>query len=401
MTESIRESVAEGPLAGLKVLEFGAVTPPSIAAMLMSGWGADVIRVDRRDHEADTAANTLRRGRRSVVLDLKNAAGREAARRLARRADILIEGYRPGVMERLGLGPEVLLADNPGLIYGRLTGWGQDGPNALAPGHDITYLAITGALFAMGPSEGPPVPPLNWVADVGGGTMFLIAGLLAALHERTRSGRGQVIDAAMLDGVPTLSATILRERALGNWVDERNANYIDGAAPFYRSYECSDGGYIAVGAIEDPFYREFVENLGFDPADLGRQWDKASWPAVSARIAERVRERTRAQWEKQFEGTNACVSPVLSFEEAAEHPQIRHRRSYVRVDGHLQPGPAPKFGRTPGGVPGPAPERGEHTREVLVDTGFSEHEIAELLASGAAWDGATDARSSQEADPVG
>lgn len=376
---------ATGPLAGLRILEFAAVTPPSVAGMMLSGMGAEVIRIDRRDHEADSATNTLRRGRRSIVLDLKQPAGRELARRLAREADIVIEGYRPGVMERLGLGPGTLLGENPALIYGRLTGWGQDGPCAQLPGHDITYLALTGALYAMGPGDGPPVPPLNWVADLGGGTLFLLLGVLAALHERTRSGLGQVVDAAMVDAVPTLSATILRERARGEWIDRRNANFIDGGAPFYRSYTCSDGSFIAVGAIEPHFYSEFVDGLGFDLGTLPDQWDRPNWPALSARFADRIAKRSRAEWVTRFAGTNACVSPVLSFEEAAAHPQMVQREAFVRVDGHLQPGPAPKLDRTPIEVPGPAPARGAHTREILSGLGISGSEIDELLASGVAY----------------
>lgn len=388
MTQVVSSSAdartAAGPLAGLKVIEFAAVTPPSVAAMMLSGMGADVIRIDRRDHEADSATNTLRRGRRSIVLDLKHPAGREVARRLAREADIVLEGYRPGVMERLGLGPSTLLEDNPALIYGRLTGWGQDGPCAQLPGHDITYLALTGALYAMGPGDGPPAPPLNWVADLGGGTLFLLLGVLAALHERTRSGLGQVVDAAMVDAVPTLSATILRERARGEWIDKRNANFIDGGAPFYRSYTCRDGDFIAVGAIEPHFYKEFVDGLGFDFATLPDQWDRSNWPALSARFADRIAERSRAEWTAQFASTNACVSPVLDFEEAAAHPQMVQREAFVRVDGHLQPGPAPKLDRTPIGVPGHAPVRGAHTREILSGLGLSGEQIQDLLDSGAA-----------------
>jgi alpha-methylacyl-CoA racemase len=379
------QAAPSGPLAGLKVLEFAAVTPPSVAGMMLSGMGADVIRIDRRDDEADSATNTLRRGRRSIALDLKHSAGRELARRLAREADIVIEGYRPGVMERLGLGPSTLLEDNPALIYGRLTGWGQNGPCAQLPGHDITYLALTGALYAMGPGDGPPVPPLNWVADLGAGTLFLLLGVLAALHERTRSGLGQVVDAAMVDAVPTLSATILRERARGTWIDERNANYIDGGAPFYRSYTCSDGGFIAVGAIEPHFYSEFVDGLGFDPGTLPDQWDRPNWPALSAAFADRIAKRPREEWVAQFEGTNACVSPVLPFEEAAAHPQLVQREAFVRIDGHLQPGAAPKLDRTPIAVPGPAPARGAQTREILSGLGLSVAEIDGLLASGVAY----------------
>ncbi|HEX4257079.1 MAG TPA: CaiB/BaiF CoA-transferase family protein, partial [Streptosporangiaceae bacterium] len=285
-----------GPLAGVTVLEFAGLTPVSVAGMLLAGMGADVIRVDRRDHPADSPANTLRRGRRSIVLDLKHPDGVRVARRLAAAADVLIEGYRPGVMERLGLGPQALQPDNPRLIYGRLTGWGQDGPCAMMAGHDITYLALTGALYPIGPAGGPPVPPLNYVADLGAGTMFLLTGVLAALHERHGSGRGQVVDAAMVDAVPTLAATVLRARATGEWHDQRGANGFDGGAPFYRAYTCRDGGYLAVGAFEPQFYQRFVAGLGFDPSRLPPQWDRASWPEVGARFEARIATRTRDEW---------------------------------------------------------------------------------------------------------
>jgi alpha-methylacyl-CoA racemase len=287
-------------------------------------------------------------------------------------------------MERLGLGPETLLPDNPGLVYGRLTGWGQAGPCAAMAGHDITYLALTGALYPVGPADGPPVPPLNYVADLGAGTMFLLAGVLAALYERSVSGRGQVVDAVMVDAVPTLAATVLRARATGEWQDQRGANGFDGGAPFYRAYTCRDGGYIAVGAFEPAFYARFVEGLGFDPASLPPQWDRPSWPSVSARFEARIRTRTRDEWEAIFSGTDACVAPVLTFAEAPRHPHMAAREAFCEVDGHWQPGPAPKLDRTPLRVPEAAPGRGADTCHVLRGLGLSAAEVRELLDSGAA-----------------
>jgi alpha-methylacyl-CoA racemase len=305
-----------GPLTGLTVIGFAGLSPASVACMLLANLGADVIRVDRRDHEADDKTNTLRRGRRSIVLDLKLPDGRRIARQLVAKADVLIEGYRPGVMARLGLGPDLLLGDNPGLVFGRLTGWGQEGPYALMAGHDITYLALTGALHSMGPADGPPVPPANYVADLGGGTMFLVGGVLAALGERTHSGRGQVVDAAMVDAIPTLAATVLRARARGEWTDDRGANYLDGGAPWYRTYTCSDDRYIAVEALESHFCANFVAGQGLDAEDLPDQWDKNRWAELADTIGARVATRSRVQWEPVFTGIDACVSPVLSFSEA-------------------------------------------------------------------------------------
>jgi alpha-methylacyl-CoA racemase len=375
------------------VAEFAGLTPVSVAGMLLAGMGADVIRVDRREHPADATGNTLRRGRRSIVLDLKRPEAVQVARRLAGRADVLIEGYRPGVMERLGLGPETLLADNPGLVYGRLTGWGQDGPCAQMAGHDITYLALTGALYPVGPADSPPVPPLNYVADLGAGTMFLLAGVLAALYERSVSGRGQVVDAAMVDAVPTLAATVLRARATGEWSDRRGVNGFDGGAPFYRAYACSDGGYIAVGAFEPQFYARFTEGLGFDPGSLPAQWDRPSWPGVSACFEARIRTRTRDEWAATFGGTDACVAAVLTFAEAPLHPHMAAREAFSQVDGHWQPGPAPKLDRTPLRAPGIAPVRGADTRPVLGELGLSAEQIQDLLDRGAA------AEDPEEEDP--
>ena len=383
--DTVSDRTSRGPLADITVVEFAGLTPVSVAGMLMSGLGADVIRVDRRDHEADSSANTLRRGRRSVSLDLKHPDGARVGRRLAGAADVLLEGYRPGVMERLGLGPENLLQDNPRLIYGRLTGWGQQGPCAQMAGHDITYLALTGALHLIGPADAPPVLPLNYVADIGAGTMFLLMGILAALHERGGSGRGQVVDAAMVDAVPTLAATVLRERARGEWRDERGANGLDGGAPFYRAYTCRDGRYIAVGAFDSGFFAQFVKGLGFDQASLPPQWDRSSWPAVSARFETRIRERTRAEWEAEFTGTDACVAPVLTLAEAPLHPHMMARQAFCEIDGHWQPGPAPKLGRTSMQVPEAVPAPGADTRRVLGGLGLSDAETEELLDSGAAY----------------
>ena len=374
-----------GPLSGLTVVEFAGLSPASIAGMLLCGLGADVIRIDRKTHEADDARNTLRRGRRSVVLDLKSPDGLSAARRLVSQADVLIEAYRPGVMERLGLGPDDLEADNPGLIYGRLTGWGQEGPYAQMAGHDIAYLALTGALYTLGDGGSTPPPPINYVADLGAGTMFLLLGILSALHERQRSGRGQVVDAAMVDAVPTLAATVLRARAQGEWVDERGANYLDGGAPFYRTYACQGGGFIAVGAIEPHFYAQFVKGLGFEEAELSGQWDRNQWPALSQTFAARVSERSRAQWEEHFAGTDACVSPVLTFDEADKHPHMVSRKNFIEIDGSLQPGAAPHFSRTPVIPPVAVPDRGADTREVLDAAGFTAEEIDNLISRGVAF----------------
>jgi alpha-methylacyl-CoA racemase len=375
------------------VVEFAGLSPASVACMLLCSLGAEVIRIDRRTHEADDETNTLRRGRRSIVLDLKHPDGNRIARQLVAKADVVIEGYRPGVMERLGLGPNTLLAENPGLVYGRLTGWGQDGPYALLAGHDITYLALTGALHSMGPADGPPVPPVNYVADLGGGTMFLIAGILAALWERRGSGHGQIVDAAMVDAVPTLAATVLRARARAQWSDERGTNYLDGGAPWYRAYTCSDGRYIAVGALEPHFYANFIKGLELESEQLPAQWDEERWPELASIIAGTVATKSRDEWEALFSTVDACVSPVLSFTEAPSHPHVAAREAFVQSEGSWQPGVAPKFSRTQGAAPGPAPVRGADTRKVLSELNLSSGEIEELLASGASWDGSVTAGS--------
>lgn len=375
-----------GPLAGVRVVEFAGLAPVTVAGMVLSDLGADVVRVDRLHHAADTDANDLRRGRRSICLDLKHGDGLAVATRLIERSDLLIEAYRPGVMERLGLGPDVAHDLNPGLIYGRLTGWGQTGPFAHAAGHDITYLALTGALYPIGPADRPPTPPLNYVADMGGGAMFLLLGLLAALHERQTSGIGQVVDAAMVDGVTILAGSLLRARADGNWRAARGANVLDGGAPFYGSYECRDGGFIAVGAIEPEFYATFVVGLGFQLDELPAQHDHEQWPDTRKRFAERIAQRSRAEWEQTFEGSDACVAAILTLDEAPDHPQIAHRAAYTKVDGRLQASPAPKFARTPGAIRGPSPRRGAHTRELLAELGWDDAAREALIRAGAAHD---------------
>ncbi|MEI2774889.1 MAG: CaiB/BaiF CoA-transferase family protein [Tetrasphaera sp.] len=375
---------AEGPLHGITVVELAGHAPISMAGMLLVSLGAEVIRLDRPGNPADRSDNLLRSGRRSVVLDLKSPGGLAAAQRIIDDADVLIEGYRPGVLERLGLGPQEMLARNPRLVYGRLTGWGQDGPLRLAAGHDITYLAVTGALYPMGPADQPPTPPLNYGADLGGGTMFLLVGILAALQERERSNAGQVVDAAMVDGVSWMASTLLRERARGNWSDQRGTNMIDGGAPFYRCYRSADGGFLAVGAIEPEFYAQALQALDLDPAELPPQWDKTRWPELTAIFAERIATRSRNDWAERLAGGDSCMSPVLTFDEARNHPQIVARAAYLELDGHLAPGVAPRLDRTPLAAPAAVPDGGRHTADVLRDVGYTDADIESLIASGAA-----------------
>ncbi|TFZ02930.1 CoA transferase [Ramlibacter henchirensis] len=337
-----------GPLAGLKVLEFSGLGPGPFAGMLLADMGADVVRVDRPTGRQADPADITGRGKRSVALDLKSEAGLATARGLAGKADVLIEGFRPGVMERLGLGPDELLAANPRLVYGRITGWGQHGPLAHVAGHDLNYIAITGALDAIGERGGRPVPPLNLVGDFGGGSMFLLFGVLCALHERTRSGRGQVIDAAMTDGVMAMLAPILALRAAGQWAGPRGSNLLDGGAPFYNTYRCADGKYIALGPIEPQFYRLLREKLGLlDAPEFDDQMDTARWPNLARRLELVVATRTRSEWTALLEGTDVCFAPVLDFEEAPGHPHNRARGSHYVQDGVTQPAPAPRYSRTP------------------------------------------------------
>ena len=340
-----------GPLTGIRVLELAGVGPAPFCAMLLSDMGADVVRIDRPDPvdlgvPIDERFDLLRRGRRSVVLDLKSAAGLDTAKHLVAKADILIEGFRPGVMERLGLGPDACLASNPRLVYGRVTGWGQDGPLASAVGHDTDYIAVAGVLGAIGPEGGAPVPPLNLVGDFGGGALYLAFGVVCALLEARASGNGQVVDAAMVDCAASLNTGAYAQLANGTWTDARGSNALDGGAPWYSAYETADGEYVCVGAIEPRFYAELLSRLGLAGEDLPAQHDRGGWPRLRERFAGAFRTKTRAEWQALLEGTDACFAPVLSLAEAAAHPHNVARGTFVSVDGVLQPGPAPRFSRT-------------------------------------------------------
>lgn len=342
-----------GPLKGLRVIELEGIGPCPLAGQLMADQGAEVTVISRSaglppPHDINS------RNKQFLQLNLKTPEGVEAAFELIDRADILIEGFRPGVMERLGLGPDQCHARNPQLIYGRMTGWGQDGPRAMEAGHDITYLATTGALHLMGRADQPPSPPLNLVADYGGGTMFLLFGVLAALYERSRSGLGQVVDAAMIDGVGAMMGIYWSMQALGQWGDHREANLIDGGAPWYGAYETLDGGHIAIGAIEPQFFAEFARLAGLDPALVANRDRKEEWPAQRLAYARLFRSRSRAEWEELFSGADACVMPVLTPMEAREAKQALARHSVVQVGGHDQPAPAPRFSRTAPNRPRPA-----------------------------------------------
>jgi alpha-methylacyl-CoA racemase len=339
--------VSAGPLAGLKVVEFAGLGPVAFAGMMLADLGADVTRIARPAEPAvspgDPALDVLLRGRTHLTLDLRAANGVAETTPLIARADILIEGFRPGVMERLGLGPEPCVASNPGLIYVRLTGWGQTGPLARKAGHDINYLAVAGGLHPMGPPGGPPLPPLNYVGDFGGGGMLAVVGALAALAERARTGRGAVIDAAMVDGIGVQMALLYSWRAMGFWTDVRGENLLDGGAYFYRCYETLGGDYLAVGALEPQFHRTFVEGLGLDPESFEPQYDRSAWLERGDRVARVIAGKTRAAWVEHFAGLDCCVSPVLTPSEAVQHPASRARAAHVKAGGHWQPCAAPRF----------------------------------------------------------
>ena len=378
-----------GPLKGLRVIELAGIGPGPFCAMLLADMGADVVRVDRTEASElgvpmDKRYDVNGRNRRSVALDLKSAAGRDAVKRLVAGADVLIEGFRPGVAERLGLGPADCHAINPRLVYGRMTGFGQSGPLAQAAGHDLNYIALTGALHAIGPTGGKPVPPLNLVGDYGGGALYLAMGLLAALHERQGSGRGQVVDAAMVDGAASLASIFYGMTASGRWNDQRGNNLLDGGAPFYDTYETADGKYVSIGAIEPKFFAEMAERIGLDRRFVKGQYDRTLWPEMRAEMQRLLRGRTRDAWSALLEGSDACFAPVLSIEEAPRHAHAQARRAFVEVDGVVQPGPAPRFDRSTPEPVRPAPPTGTHTDEVLAEAGFSADEIAALHAAGAA-----------------
>ncbi|MTV25756.1 CoA transferase [Nitriliruptoraceae bacterium ZYF776] len=376
-----------GPLEGIRVVELAGIGPAPYGVMLLADLGADVVRVDRVQAvhgNPGFAASMLglSRNRRSVGVDLKSPDGVEVVRALTRDADVLVEGFRPGVAERLGLGPDTLRADNPRLVYARMTGWGQEGPLADRAGHDIDYAAIAGTLHTVGRPDEPPPPPVNYLADFGGGGTFLAIGVLAALVERDRSGEGQVVDAAMVDGAASLAAMMHGLLAVGGWTTDRGTNLLDGGAPFYDTYRCADGGFVAVGAIEPQFHAELCDRLGIDPAELA-QGDRAAWPAQKARLAEVFASRPRDEWTAIFAGSDACVAPVLSLTEAPTHPHNVARETFVEVDGHPQPAPAPRLSRTPGAVTRGRPGYGEHTDEVLAEAGIDAARIASLREAGA------------------
>ena len=341
----------QGPLTGLRVVELAGIGPGPHAGMILADLGADVVRVPRPHgalrlgHPDDP--DLLLRGRRTVEADLKDPDGREAVLRMVESADVLIEGFRPGTTERLGVGPEDCLARNPRLVYGRVTGWGQSGPLARTAGHDLNYIALTGALHAVGRAGESPVPPVNLVGDFGGGSMLLVIGVLAAVIEARASGRGQVVDAAMVDGASLLMQMVRSMLQTGQWVDERGRNITDGGAPFYDTYRCADGEYVAVGAIERKFYAELVDGLGLNGEDLPDQYDVAGWPELRQQLTDAFASRTRAEWERAFDGTDACVTPVLAVGEVAAHPHIAARGTIIEADGLHQAAPAPRFSRTP------------------------------------------------------
>jgi alpha-methylacyl-CoA racemase len=375
-----------GPLAGLKIVEIAGIGPGPFAAMLLSDMGADVIRVDRpgsRMTEQVAKAQLLNRGRPSAAVDLKSPRGVEVVLRLVEQADGLIEGFRPGVMERLGLGPDVCLARNERLVYGRMTGWGQDGPLAPTAGHDIDYIAVSGALGAMAREGEAPLPPLNLVGDFGGGGMVMAFGMMCGVFEAQRSGRGQVIDAAMVDGASLMMSMFWGMRSLGAWSDRAGTNILDSGAHFYNVYETADGRHIAVGAIEPQFYAELVRGLGFAADELPPQNDKSQWPAMKEKFARRVKEKSMDDWIAIFDGTDACVAPVRRFDDALTDPHNVARNAFVRVDDIVQPAPVPRFSRTVASIRRGADVPGGSTDEALAAWGFSSSEIDALRTDGA------------------
>ncbi|CCH34028.1 CaiB/BaiF CoA-transferase family protein [Actinosynnema sp. NPDC047251] len=371
-----------GPLAGLRVVELAGLAPAPFGCMVLADLGASVVRVDRVSGGPAVPGDVLGRGRRSIGVDTRRPAGAEVVLKLVERADVLVEGFRPGVTERLGLGPAHCLARNRRLVYGRLTGWGQDGPLADRAGHDLNYIALAGALEPIGRAGAPPTVPLNVVGDFGGGGLLLALGVLAALYERERSGRGQVVDAAMVDGAALLTTFLHGMKAAGAWSGERGTNLLDGGAPFYDVYATSDGKYVSIGALEDKFYAELLVVLGLADAEVPNRHDPAQWPALRERIAAVVATRKRDEWAARAAGTDACLVPVLSPEEAPAAPHNTARGTFVEVGGLPQPAPAPRFDRTPAGTPSVPPAVGQHTIEVLAELGLPEAEIAELRRAG-------------------
>ena len=374
-----------GPLGGVRVIEIASLAPAPFGCMILADLGADVLRVDRAERcgpQAPQPRDPLSRGRRSIGLNLKDPAAVDLLLQLTDGADVLVEGFRPGVAERLGFGPEACAQRNPALIFARMTGWGQDGPLAPTAGHDIDYIAISGALSIVGRAGQAPVPPVNLLGDFGGGGMLLALGILAALVERAGTGLGQVVDAAMVDGSALLTSFLYGMRASGTWQDNRGSNLLDGGAPFYDTYATSDGEYVAVGALEPQFYAALLRGLGLADAGLPDQHDRDGWPELRQRFAETFAQRSRADWEQVFAGTDACVSPVLSLAEAPAHPHAIARNSFVSVGDVMQPAPAPRFGRTPAGSPAAPPRPGADTDSVLAGLGLAAADIADLRSRG-------------------
>ena len=380
-----------GPLHGLRVIEFAGIGPVPLAGMLLADLGADVVRIDRVEASGLGVAMAPRfdvnaRGRRSLALDLKRPAAVDAVQRLVDRADVLLEGFRPGVLERLGFAPADCHARNPALVIGRMTGFGQTGPLAQAAGHDLNYIALTGVLSAIGPGGtdgGKPVPPLNLVGDYGGGAMFLAFGVMAALFERQGSGRGQVVDAAMVDGAATLSSIFFGLQAAGSWDGGRGQNLLDGGAPFYDCYPAADGRWVSIAALEPKFFAELAQRIGLPERFVARQYDRRLWPEMRDAIAASIRSRPCEAWCVLLEGSDACFAPVLGFGDAAAHGHAAARGAFVELNGVTQPAPAPRFDRTPAGLPRQAPQAGEHSDELLREAGLSPEQIGALHTAGA------------------
>ena len=376
-----------GPLHGLKVIELAGIGPAPMCAMLLADQGADVVRIDRLESSGLGVNMAPRfdvhaRNRRSLALDLKVEAGLAVLLRLVAASDVLIEGFRPGVTERLGFGPEVCLERNPALVYGRMTGFGQHGPLAQAAGHDLNYIALTGALDAIGSAGGPPVPPLNLVGDYGGGALYLAFGVMAALHERQSSGRGQVVDAAMVDGAASLFSMFHGLAAAGQWGGGRGGNLLDGGAPFYATYETADKRYVSLAPLEPKFFAELAQRIGLDERFVKRQYDRRLWPEMREAIATLMRSKTRDVWCALLDGSDACFAPVLSLTEASQHAHAQARAAYIEIDGVTQPAAAPRLSRSVAATPQRAPRRGEHSAAVLAERGWSQSEIDTLIAAG-------------------
>ena len=379
-----------GPLTGIRVVEMAGIGPGPFTAMLLSDMGAEVLRIDRKsagrgrdiDHFTQDRTDVTCRGRRSITLDMKNPAAAETLLRLVEGADALIDVFRPGVMERLGVGPDVCLARNPRLVYGRMTGWGQTGPLAKVAGHDINYLSLSGVQHSIGTREGGPVPPLNLIGDYAGALGFAY-GLLAGIIEAKNSGKGQVVDAAMTDIASLLMARIWGLRAKGDWKDQRESNVLDAGSHFYGAYECADGKHISLASIEPQFYAEMMDRANITDPQFKNQWSREDWPALREKMITLFKTKTRDQWCDVLEGSDACFAPILDMGEALDHPHNKEREAFVELDGVMQPAPAPRFSRTPGRISRPPVLPGEHTQEALADWGFGADEIARLSKEGA------------------